>query len=236
MMLKFDDFEVVTFDCYGTLIDWESGLLKALSPILATRGIDIANETLLELYGALETAEESSAYIIYKDVLKNVLRKMGSQLGFTPAQNELESFSLSVKDWLPFPDTVPALQKLKKRFKLAIISNIDDDLFAASARRLKVDFDWVITAQQVKSYKPSVNNFHSALAIIALPENKILHAAQSLYHDVAPAKSLGLSTVWIHRRVGKEGFGATPQSDATPDLTFADLQSFADAALREGYI
>jgi 2-haloacid dehalogenase len=232
-MLKFDDFEAVTFDCYGTLIDWESGLLNALLPILASHSISLNNDELLELYGALETAEESNTYILYKDILKNVLRKIGSRFGFIPTQNELETFSLSVKDWLPFPDTVASLQKLKKRYKLAIISNIDDDLFATSAKRLEIDFDWVITAQQVKSYKPSLQNFQSAIATIALPKNKILHAAQSLYHDIAPAKSLGLSTVWIHRRFGKQRFGATPQSDATSDLTFPDLQSFANAVSAE---
>jgi 2-haloacid dehalogenase len=232
-MLKFDDFEVVTFDCYGTLIDWESGLLDALLPVITSRNIAINNDELLELYGALETAEENGTYIVYKDVLKNVLRKIGSQFGFTPTQNELEAFSLSVKNWLPFPDTVAALKDLKQKYKLAVISNIDDDLFAASALHLEVEFDWVITAQQVRSYKPSLQNFHSAITTIDLPKNKILHAAQSLYHDIAPAKSFGLSTIWIHRRLGKQGFGATPQSNATPDLTFPDLKSFASAVSAE---
>jgi 2-haloacid dehalogenase len=232
-MLKFDNFAVLTFDCYGTLIDWESGLLKALLPVLAAHRIEASNRELLELYGELETAAESGSYIAYKEVLKTVLTKIGGQFGFTPTPDELENFSASVKDWLPFPDTVAALHRLKKRYKLAILSNIDDELFAASAGRLEVAFDWIITAQQVQSYKPSVNNFHSAIARIGLPKEQILHVAQSLYHDIAPAKSLGLASVWIHRRFGQEGFGATPASDATADATFPDLESFARACTED---
>jgi 2-haloacid dehalogenase len=232
-ILRFDDFSVVSFDCYGTLIDWESGLLQSLSPILSSHGIEFDKEALLEDYGRLETEVESGPFLIYREVLKAVLKKLGDQYGFTPDIPELELFSNSVSDWLPFPDTVTALRKLQRRYKLAIISNIDDDLFAASAKRLEVEFDWVITAQQVQSYKPSANNFHRAIARIGLPKTQILHAAQSLFHDIAPAKTLGLSTVWIHRRLGQEGFGATPKSAAIPDQTFPDLESFAAAALNE---
>lgn len=230
-MLKFDNYSVVSFDCYGTLIDWETGLLKALLPILKSHRIELDREVLLEHYGRLETIEESGGYIIYRDVLKRVLSGLGRQFGFTPTQSELEKFPASVQDWLPFPDTVAALRRLKRRYKLAIISNIDDDLFAASAKRLQVEFDWIITAQQVKSYKPSLANFHSAIARIGLPQDQILHAAQSLYHDIAPVKSLGLTAVWIDRRFDRQGFGATPQSAATPDGRFPDLESFADAAV-----
>lgn len=232
-MLNFNDFEVVTFDCYGTLIDWESGILNSLFPILVAHKISVGNEELLELYGELEAAEEGRDYLVYREVLKNVLWKIGSRLGFTPSQDELENFPESIKDWLPFSDTVAALKALKNNYKLAIISNIDDELFAYSAKHLQVEFDCLITAQQVKSYKPSLNNFHRAIEIIGLPKTKILHTAQSLYHDIAPAKSSGLSTVWINRRHNKRGFGATPPSEATPDLTFSDLESFAKAALEK---
>jgi 2-haloacid dehalogenase len=232
-ILRFTDFSVVSFDCYGTLIDWETGLLQALSPIFSTHGIEFEKESLLESYGRLESEMESGPYLIYREVLKAVLKKLGDQYGFTPTRLELEQFPNSVSDWLPFPDSVAALRKLKQRYQLAIISNVDDDLFAASAKRLEIEFDWVITAQQVKSYKPSANNFHSAIARIGLPKTKILHAAQSRFHDIAPAKALGLSAVWIHRRLGKEGSGATPESAAIPDRTFPDLESFAAAALSE---
>jgi 2-haloacid dehalogenase len=230
-MLNFDDFEVVTFDCYGTLIDWESGLANSLLPILSSHKIKIGREQLLELYGELETAEECGAYLCYREVLKNVLRKVGLSLGFRPSPDELDHFPESIKDWWPFPDTIAALNRLRKKYKLAILSNIDDDLFAYSAKHLLVEFDWLITAQQVKSYKPSLHNFQHAIARLGLPKSRILHVAQSLYHDIAPAKSFGLSAVWINRRHDVKGFGATPPSAATPDLTFPDLESFANAAL-----
>jgi 2-haloacid dehalogenase len=119
------------------------------------------------------------------------------------------------------------LQALKKEYKLAIISNIDDDLFAFSAQRLQTQFDWVITAQQAKSYKPSLNNFHLALERIGVPKPKILHVAQSLFHDIVPAKALSLSTVWINRRHNLGGFGPTPPAQAQPDLEVLDLQTLA---------
>jgi len=131
-----------------------------------------------------------------------------------------------VKDWPAFPDSTRALQALKKKYKLAILSNIDDDLIAFSVQRLG-QFDWIITAQQAKSYKPSLNNFYLALERIGVPKNKILHVAQSLFHDIAPAKALGLSTVWINRRHNKAGFGATPPAQAQPDLQVPDLQTLA---------
>jgi len=226
-MLNFDEFQVLTFDCYGTLIDWEYGIWEALQPVLAHHRIDMMTDKALELYAELESEAERGAYHEYKTMLRLVLEGFGSRLGFVPSQTELQRFSASVKDWPAFPDSVSALQALKKKYKLAIISNIDDDLFAFSAQRLQTQFDWVITAQQAKSYKPSLNNFHLALERIELPKNKILHVAQSLFHDIAPAKSLGLSTVWINRRHNKGGFGATPPAQAQPDLEVPDLQTLA---------
>ncbi len=227
-MLNFDNFEVLTFDCYGTLIDWESGIWEALRLILANHRINITSDKALELYGELESEAERGEYYEYKAVLRIVLEGFGSRLGFAPTQIELQRFSESVRDWPAFPDSARALQALKKKYKLAVISNIDDDLFAFSAQRLQVHFDWVITAQQAKSYKPSLNNFRLAFERMGLPKNKILHVAQSLFHDVVPAKALGLSTVWINRRRGKEGFGATPPAQAQPDFEVPDLQTLAE--------
>jgi 2-haloacid dehalogenase len=227
-MLDFDDFEVLTFDCYGTLIDWESGIWEALHPVLVNHGIVITRDRLLEMYGELETKAESGEYHEYRVVLRMVLEGLGSRLGFAPTPMERQQFSGSVKEWPAFPDSARALQALKKRYKLAIISNIDDDLFAFSAQRLQMQFNWVITAQQAKSYKPSLNNFHLAFQRIALPKGKILHVAQSLFHDMVPAKALGLSTVWINRRSNQGGFGATPPAQAEPDFTVPDLQTLAE--------
>ena len=227
-MLNLNDFEVLTFDCYGTLIDWESGIWEALQPVLFHHRIDMMTDKALELYAELESEAGRGAYHAYKTVLRLVLEGFGSRLGFVPSQTELQRFSASVKDWPAFPDSVSALQALKNKYKLAIISNIDDDLFAFSAQRLQTQFDWVITAQQARSYKPSLNNFHLAMERIGVPANKILHVAQSLFHDIVPAKSLGLATVWINRRHNKAGFGATPPAQALPDLEVPDLQTLAE--------
>jgi len=227
-MLRFDDFAVLTFDCYGTLIDWETGILDALRPVFAAHRVDLTPERTLELYGELESAAERGPYREYKAILRTVLEGLGTRFGFTATANELEQFSTSVKDWPAFPDSAAALQALHKKFRLAIVSNIDDDLFAHSAQRLQVRFDWIITAQQVKSYKPSLNNFRMAFERIGVPQNRILHVAQSLFHDIAPANALGLSSVWVNRRHKKEGSGATPEAQARPDLEVPDLRTLAE--------
>jgi 2-haloacid dehalogenase len=226
-MLNFDQFDVLTFDCYGTLIDWEIGITDALRPILVGHGIDVGTDQALELYAELEAEAERGAYRQYKAVLRMVLEGVGARLGFAPTQAELQRFSTCVKDWPAFPDSARALQALKKKYKLAVISNIDDDLFAHSAERLHTSFDWVITAQQVGSYKPALSNFRFAFEKIGLPASRILHVAQSLFHDVAPAKALGLATVWVNRRHGKGGFGATPPAQIEPDVEVPDLQTLA---------
>jgi 2-haloacid dehalogenase len=226
--MNFDNFAVLTFDCYGTLIDWETGIAEALRPVLANHHIDVATDRLLELYGELESEAERGKYYEYKTVLQMVLERLGDRLGFAPTPTELQHFSASVKAWPAFPDSARALQALQRKYKLAVISNIDDDLFALSAPRLQAKFDWVITAQQARSYKPSLHNFHLAFERMGLPKSKILHVAQSLFHDVAPAKALGLSTVWINRRHDKEGFGATPPARVQPDLEVPSLQALAE--------
>jgi 2-haloacid dehalogenase len=229
-MLKLDHFEVLTFDCYGTLIDWETGIWEALRPVLAAHQVDLQPEQTLELYGVLESTAEAGEYQEYKTILRKVLDGFGVRLGFTPSTAELDSFSACVKDWPAFPDSPGALQALHKKYRLAIISNVDDDLFTFSEEKLQVKFDWVITARQARSYKPSLNNFKVAFERIAIPPGKILHVAQSLFHDIVPAKQLGLSCVWINRRHGKAGFGATPPAQAQPDLETPDLQSLAHLA------
>jgi 2-haloacid dehalogenase len=227
-MLRFDDFDVLTFDCYGTLIDWETGILDALRPVFAAHRADLVPERALELYGDLESEAERGPYRDYKAILRTVLEGLGARLGFTPTAHELEQFSISVKDWPAFPDSPAALQALHKKYRLAIVSNIDDDLFAHSAQRLQVRFDWIITAQQVTSYKPSLNNFRMAFDRIGVPQSRILHVAQSLFHDIAPANTLGLSSVWVNRRHKQEGSGATSVAQARPDLEVPDLRTLAE--------
>jgi 2-haloacid dehalogenase len=225
-MLNFGKFKVLSFDCYGTLIDWESGILRAVRPVLETHGIRQPDAQILDLYAQLESEAEGGEFKNYKSIL-TVLKGIGEETGFEPTPEEMNCLVEAVPHWKPFPDTVRALKALKKHFKLAILSNIDDDLIAYSLKHLKVEFDRVITAQQIKSYKPSLNNFQEMIDKIGLPGEKILHVAQSIYHDIVPAKRMGLSTIWVNRRKHTDGFGATPPAYAEPDFEVPDLASLA---------
>ncbi|MBW4657519.1 MAG: haloacid dehalogenase type II [Drouetiella hepatica Uher 2000/2452] len=232
-MLNFDQYQVLTFDCYGTLIDWEGGVLTALRAIFASHNIQIEDEKILELFAEFESAEEEE-YKSYREVLKGVVRRFGDRLHFQPSAAQQEALPNSIQHWQPFPDTVEALKQLKQRFKLVIISNVDDDLFAGTAEHLQVEFDQVITAQQVKSYKPSLNNFQVAFDRIGLPKAQILHVAASLYHDIAPANALELANVWVNRRVGMTGSGAAKEAIAQPNLEVPNLRVLADLTADAG--
>lgn len=225
-MLEFDRIEVLTFDCYGTLIDWESGLLANLRPILRAQGHELSDQQILDIYGELEPRAQNP-YRRYRQVLAEVVRGFGQRLGFQVSDAEAASLPESLSNWQPFPDTVAALEKLKAQYKLAIISNTDDDLFAVTARHLRVRFDEVITAEQAKAYKPSLAPFHLALQRLGLPPDRVVHVGQSVYHDVLPAKSLGMATVLVYRR----GFGATRPTEGEPDLKVPDLRALASLAL-----
>jgi 2-haloacid dehalogenase len=229
MALDFDQFSVITFDCYGTLINWEVGILGVLRPLIKKYGRNLSDAGILELYSSFEPQIQSSGYMPYRQVLAEVVKRFGAKLVFTPTQQEIDRLAESIQDWPPFPDTTAGLKKLKTKYKLAIISNIDDDLLAHSLRLMGVPFDFLITAQQAKSYKPSHNNFNLALKKIGLPKEKILHAAESLYHDIAPANELGIANVWVNRRGG--GPGATKDVAATPGLEVPDLKTLAEAAV-----
>jgi 2-haloacid dehalogenase len=230
--LDFDRFEAMTFDCYGTLIDWESGILAALRPVLEAHGAEgeVEEEELLEAFGRHETTVEAGEYLAYREVLAGVLGRLGEELGFSPTDEEASAFGSSVGEWPPFEDSPAALRALGTRFGLGVITNCDDDLFARSAERLGVDFDWVITAERARAYKPSRRNFALAFETIGLPPERILHVAQSLFHDHVPAKRLGLATVWVDRREGRAGSGATPPATAEPDLRVPDLATLAELA------
>jgi 2-haloacid dehalogenase len=229
-MLEFSRYEILTFDCYGTLIDWESGILAALHRILSAHGKKLDDATLLRLYGDFEARAEHGTFQPYRDVLKSVVRQFGEELKFTPAQVEEESLPESMPSWKPWPDTVAALHQLKTRFRLAILSNVDDDLFAATRPQLGVEFDEVITAQQAQAYKPSLKLFELALSRIHAPAHRVLHVGQSIYHDVIPAQVLGLATVWVNRPSARPGVGAVRSAEANPDLTVTSLAELAAAA------
>ena len=229
--IDYPSFEVLTFDCYGTLIDWEAGIGAGLGAVTRAHDVDVADEELLTTYAGHEAELEAGPYLRYRDVLAAACRGVCADLGIEPRAEEVDAFAGSVGNWPAFADSAAALAALHRRFKLAVITNCDDDLFAASNRRLGVTFDWVITAQQAGSYKPSHRNFELAFERIGLPRDRVLHVAQSLFHDHVPAKELGLTSVWVNRRAGREGSGATPPASATPDATFHDMASFAEAAL-----
>jgi 2-haloacid dehalogenase len=222
-MINFNRYKALTFDCYGTLIDWENGILGALKPLLLAHNINLHDDQILELFAEFEAELEQGDYIKYREVLKRVVEKFAERFGFEPTAKELNSLSDSIQHWLPFPDTVEALKTLKQKFQLVIISNVDDDLFAFSAKHLAVACDQIITAEQAESYKPSLNNFRLAIERIDLPLEQILHVAASVYHDIVTAKSLGLSTVWVNRRAEQKGESALSQ----PDLEVPDLKTLA---------
>ncbi len=226
-MLDFDQFRLLTFDCYGTLIDWETGIFSALRPILAVHGRTIPDSDLLRLYSELESEAEQGEYRSYRQVLESVVRGFGERLGFAPTESQARSLPDSLPDWRPFPDTIAALGKLKARYQLAAISNVDDDLFAATARRLEVTFDYVITAQQARAYKPSLHIFKLAQQRTGVVPGQWLHVGQSLYHDVVPAQSLGIKTVWVNRPSPRPGAGAAKTASAQPDLEVPNLKSLA---------
>jgi 2-haloacid dehalogenase len=221
-------FAALTFDCYGTLIDWESGLLAALQPVLEAHGVEAAEEELLPRYARHEARLEAGPYRSYREILAGALAGAAAELGFAPSDAELAGFARSVVEWPAFPDSAGALSRLGERYRLGVITNCDDDLFAASARRLQAEFEVVVTAQQVGAYKPRPEGFHVAFERLGLPRERILHVAQSLFHDHVPARELGLASAWIDRRRGREGSGATPPASARPAVHFPDLTSFAD--------
>ena len=229
--LDYGAFDALTFDCYGTLIDWETGILAGLRTALGEHAADASDDELLETYARAEAALEAGPYLPYREVLGRSLRTVAADL-LIPVDREAEAaFGSSVRDWPAFEDSADALRRLHRRFKLGVLTNCDDDLFAASNRRLGVAFDWVVTAEQARGYKPRPENFELLLERLALPRERVLHVAQSLFHDHVPAKALGFRTVWIDRRHDRPGSGATPPAEAIPDARFVDMASFAAAAV-----
>ena len=216
-----DHYKTLTFDCYGTLIDWESGILGYLQPMLQSYYVNVIDEYVLGLFAELEPrcqAEGGS----YREVLGHVCQGFATRLGFTLPPENLGGLADSIEFWQPFPDTRGALDRLSQHFDLAVISNVDDDLFEYSRDLLGFGFSHVTTAQAVGKYKPDPEMFNHALAAV---EGPVLHVAQSRYHDIEPASQLGLDTVWINR----SGDGAASGITAEPTWTFASLEEFAQA-------
>jgi len=231
-MLDFAQFEWLSFDCYGTLIDWESGILGYLHPLLEKKGRFASDEELLRLYSQVEPRHQTGPYHNYREVLCATVRDFGREFRFPVPPADAVGLAESIANWEPFPDTVASLRRLQSRYKLAILSNIDDDLFAQSARKLEVPFDLVLTAQQLRSYKPSPQNFRELLQRLAVDRKHLLHVAESLYHDVDPARHLGIPTVWVNRRQGRSA-AASKWAAVRPDLEVHNLAELANLATPE---
>jgi 2-haloacid dehalogenase len=201
--------------------------LNALLPVLAKHDVKPDEGELLQLYAKLEVAEETGAYKNYRAVLKAVMENIGNELGFVTTEAECNALANSVESWPPFGDSIEVLGRLRKRYKLVVLSNIDDDMFQYTSKLLQDQFDEIITAQQMASYKPSRKNFEFALERLGSPKERVLHVAQSLYHDHAPAKKLGFATVRVNRESRCPDVGVSPPTDASPDYEVPDTLSLA---------
>jgi 2-haloacid dehalogenase len=226
--LHWNEFELLTFDCYGTLVDWEAGILDVLRPWASTNAVGASSEELLAAFGAAESVvQRESPEALYRDVLREAMGRIAASFGKTVRTEEREALARSVGDWPVFADTANALRALKNWHKLMVVSNVDRESFARTAPKLGVALDGFVSAEEVGAYKPDKRMFGRALAVArdwGIPPQRILHVAQSLFHDIEPAKRLGLRTVWVDRRAGKLG-GATPKTsgDATPGLRVTSL-------------
>ena len=236
---EFEGFRALSFDCYGTLIDWEAGMSRALREWADAAGLTVTDRHLLNLVSEVETVVqgEGSPALLYPEVLAEVLKRIGVRLGATVSDQQAARFGGSIGEWPAFADSAPALSRLGQRFRLIIVSNVDRASFAASNRRLGVTFDKIITAEDVGAYKPRSPHFEALLESVtamSIGRHQLLHVAQSLYHDHEPARRFGLSSVWIDRGRGRLEPGATPppgDPSIEPKWRFPTLEAFADAIL-----
>jgi 2-haloalkanoic acid dehalogenase type II len=229
-------FKVLTFDCYGTLIDWETGIHNGMQPLLARYGKPLSKDEALEIYARHEADQEKSTPDMpYSQLLSVVYKRVAQEWGIEVDNQEANIFGASVPDWPEFPDSVEALAYLKQHYKLVILSNVDRISFRASNARLKVEFDAIYSAQDIGSYKPDPRNFEYMLARLktdlGLDKRDVLHTAQSLFHDHATANQFGLASAWIDRRHDTEGWGATMPPPGTPhvDFRFESMAALAQA-------
>lgn len=222
--MKLTDFNTLTFDCYGTLIDWESGIFAGLKNLIERVKPALTRDQVLEAHARHESSQQKyTPAKRYQDLLPIVYKRLAEEWGVPFTHEECVAYGQSVRDWPAFPDTVEALEYLKKHYKLVILSNIDNESFTYSNARLKVKFDAIITAEDVGSYKPSPRNFDYMLEKLSergINKDKILHTAESLFHDHKPANEFSLASCWIYRRHAQEGFGATMNPGTQPNINF----------------
>jgi 2-haloacid dehalogenase len=233
--MRLTDFKALTFDCYGTLIDWETGMVDALRPLTSKLTTPLSRNAVLEAHARHESSQQlQTPGKLYRDLLAIVYKRLAEEWGVPAPWSECVAYGQSVRDWPAFPDTSGALQYLKNHYKLVILSNVDNDSFSYSNKRLGVAFDAIYTAEDVGSYKPSLGNFQYMLAKLqpmGVQPSDILHTAESMFHDHKPANEVGLASCWIYRRYDDEGFGATMNPGAMPhvDFRFTSMAELAKA-------
>lgn len=219
------DIDLISFDCYGTLIDWARGIGTALAPLFMRSDRTLLVPAVLATFADLEARAEEPPYRSYRDVLALCTFGIAQRFGLTLKTGEEHLLSLSVGGWPAFPDTAESLQRLRNRYRLAVLSNVDRDLFEATQDALGRPFDLVLTAQDIGSYKPDPANFRRLCEASGVPPGRILHAAQSRFHDISSARALGMNTVWVRRG---QSAGAVPDSDAEPHYTVDTLAELCD--------
>ena len=233
--MRLTDFKALTFDCYGTLIDWESGMIAALAALTGRVQKPLSRNDILEAHARHEAMQQRfTPAKAYRDLLAVVYKRLADEWAVAVTWEDCLAYGRSIGDWPAFPDSAAALQYLKRHFKLVILSNVDNQSFAASNKRLQVTFDAVYTAEDIGSYKPDPRNFDymlTNLATLGVGRENILHTAESMFHDHAPANQIGLASAWIHRRPADQGFGATMNPGTMPrvDFTFTSLADLVDA-------
>jgi 2-haloacid dehalogenase len=233
--MRLSDFSVLSFDCYGTLIDWESGMVEALRPLVSKAKRSLTRDDILMAHARHESAQQrATPAMAYARLLAVVYKRLGEEWGAPASWDECLAYGRSLRDWPAFADSVAALQYLKQHYRLVVLSNVDNESFAFSNARLAVAFDAVYTAEDIGSYKPDSRNFTymlDKLATLGVEAGHVLHTAESLFHDHQPANAFGLASCWIHRRYDQEGFGATMDPGAMPkvDFRFTSMADFARA-------
>ena len=233
--MRLTDFKALTFDCYGTLIDWESGMVEALTPLTSRLARPLSRNEVLEAHARHESTQQAQTPArLYRDLLAVVYRRLAEEWDVAVSWSDCVAYGRSVRHWPVFPDSARALQYLKEHYKLVILSNVDNESFSFSNQKLGVEFDAIYTAEDIGSYKPSLANFEYMmrhLATLGVEPRDILHTAESLFHDHQPANQVGLASCWIYRRHGDRGYGATMNPGAMPryDFQFTSLAELAQA-------
>ncbi len=232
--MKLTDFRALTFDCYGTLIDWETGMINGLKPLVEKVGLALTRDEILQAHARHESSQQAwTPAMRYCDLLAIVYKRLAEEWGVPATLDECVSYGHSVKNWPAFEDSPEALAYLKRHYKLIILSNVDNQSFAASNAKLGVEFDAIYTAEDIGSYKPSDRNFDyllEKLPSLGIEKDQVLHTAESMFHDHGPANRHGLASCWIYRRHEQKGFGATMNPGKMPsyDFRFNTMQEMAE--------